>query len=71
MHRDGKLLWKSHDFAKDLPKKENLGSKFCGRRFLVGNTVMFKNSLADFDIDRERKDFRDQFLALNVNTSLG
>lgn len=33
-----KLLWENQDFAKDLPKKDNLGSKF-----LVGNTLMFKN----------------------------
>ena len=25
-NQDGNLLWKSHDFAKDLPKKVSLGS---------------------------------------------
>lgn len=56
----------SYYFAKDLPTKDNLGSKSWRMGFLVGNSVMFKISLVDFDTDRKK---RYQFLVLE-NTSL-
>lgn len=47
LHKNEMLPWKSQDVAKDLPKIDNLGSKSWGRGFLVGNNLMFKNSLVD------------------------
>ena len=70
LHQHGKLIWKSHNFIKDLPKKDNLGSKYWGRRFLVGNTVMLKNLLVDSDGDRKPNGTKDQFLVFNDNTYL-
>lgn len=52
LHKDEKLLWQSQSFAKDLLKKDNLGSKPWGRGFLIENILIFKNSLVDFDRDQ-------------------
>lgn len=55
----------SQDFAKDLPKKDNFGSKF-----LVGNTLMFKNYWQILMRDLERKGPKDQFIVLNDTSTL-
>lgn len=55
---------------KDLPKKDNSGSKSGGRGLLVGNTAILKSFVIDFDGDRKPKATKDQVLVLNDNTSL-